>query len=225
MRIGDRTLYTLYTEKHARNQNKGATWCGLRQKDTERSKTYEAEWTFQSKITNPEFTSIKDAEKFAKKVYKSKTWSNLWAKSVEEDVGRIFNNYPTVVQSKSRSKKLAGSTDGKVVSLDLISGLNVYTLLHELAHTLGHMHHGRSFRQTLLTLVGQFMGAKEKKTLKEEFKKKKLHSGDAKKPQEFDKWVETKERLEKMRDDKWLADNASKAILISTPSGRSFYHD
>ena len=44
MRIGDRTLYTLYTEKHARNQNKGATWCGLRQKDTERSKTYEAEY-------------------------------------------------------------------------------------------------------------------------------------------------------------------------------------
>ena len=81
--------------------------------------------------------------------------------------------------------------------------------MHELAHTLGHMHHGRSFRQTLLTLVGQFMGAKEKKTLKEEFKKKKLHSGDAKKPQEFDKWVETKERLEKMRDAKWLAENAS----------------
>jgi len=212
MRISDKTLYSLYTEKHERNQNKGAMWRGLYQKDTERNRCYKSEWAFQSKITNPEFNSIEDAEKFAKKVYKSKTWSKLWAKSLEEDVGRIFNNYPTVVQSKSRSKKLAGSTDGKVVSLDLISGLNIYTLLHELAHTLGHMHHGRSFRQTLLTLVGQFMGAKPKKILKEEFKKKKLYCGNAKKPMEFDKWVVTKERMEKMRDDKWELEESKRRL-------------
>jgi hypothetical protein len=78
----------------------------------------------------------------------------------------------------------------------------MYTLLHELTHTLGHMHHGRSFRQALLKLVGQFMGAQFKKVLADSFKQNKLKCGDARKPMEFENWVAARDRMEKIREEK-----------------------
>ena len=193
----DEYLYNQYLRKHINKQNKGS-----RGQDSERQKTYRAEWAFQSKVTNPEFSSIEDAQKFAKKMYKSKTWVKLWSKSIENDVGRIFGAQPKVVAMGSRTKKLSGKTDGFTVSLDLVTGLNKYTLLHELAHCLGHMHHGRSFRQCLLSLVGTFMGAEEKKILKEEFKRAKLKCGDARKPQSFEVWMASKKKMEQLRWEK-----------------------
>ena len=193
----DEYLYNQYLGKHINKQNKGS-----RGKDSERQKTYRAEWSFQSKVINPEFSSIEDAQKFAKKIYKSKTWIKLWNKSIENDVGRIFGAQPRVVAMASRKKTLSGHTDGYTVSLDLVTGLNKYTLLHELAHCLGHMHHGRSFRQCLLSLVGTFMGAEEKKILKEEFKRAKLKCGDARKPQSFEVWMASKKKMEQMRWEK-----------------------
>jgi hypothetical protein len=191
----DEHRYNQYLGNHINKQNKGQ-----RGQDSERQKTYRAEWTFQSKITNPEFASIEDAQKFAKKMYKSKTWIKLWNKSIESDVSRIFGARPKVVAMSTRNKTQSGYTNGFTVSLDLVTGLNKYTLLHELAHCLGHMHHGRSFRQCLLSLVGAFMGANEKKILKEEFKKVKLKCGDARKPQTFEVWMESKKRMVAMRE-------------------------
>lgn len=193
----DEYLYNQYLRKHINKQNKGS-----RGQDSERQKTYRAEWTFQSKVTNPEFSSIEEAQKFAKTIYKSKTWVKLWNKSIEDDVGRIFGAQPKVVAMGSRTKKLSGHTDGFTVSLDLVTGLNKYTLLHELAHCLGHMHHGRSFRQCLLSLVGAFMGGNEKKILKEEFKRAKLKCGDARKPQSFEVWMASKKKMEQLRWEK-----------------------
>ena len=191
----DEHKYNQYLGNHVNKQNKGS-----RGQDSERQKTYRAEWTFQSKITNPEFASIDEAQKFAKKIYKSKTWVKLWRKSIENDVSRVFGAQPKVVAMGSRTKKLSGFTDGFTVTLDLVTGLNKYTLLHELAHCLGHMHHGRSFRQCLLGLVGTFMGSEEKKILKGEFKKAKLKCGDARKPQTFEVWMESKKRMAAMRE-------------------------
>ena len=71
--------------------------------------------------------------------------------------------------------------------------------MHELAHQAGHMHHGRSFRQCLLKLVGAFMGAEEKAILKNEFKRKGLACGNARKPLTYEKWLEAKKRMEKIR--------------------------
>ena len=193
----DEYLYNQYLGNHINKQNKGS-----RGQDSERLKTYRAEWTFQSKITNPEFASIEEAQKCAKTIYKSKTWVKLWNKSIEDDVGRIFGAQPKVVAMGSRTKKLSGHTDGFTVSLDLVTGLNKYTLLHELAHCLGNMHHGRSFRQCLLSLVGAFMGGNEKKILKEEFKRAKLKCGDARKPQSFEVWLVSKKKMEQMRWEK-----------------------
>ena len=189
----DSLQYATYLLKHEQKQNRGEK-C----KDSERLKTYRAEWMFQRQIEDVKFADLKEAQKFAKKIYKSKTWHKLWKESIDGDVGRIFNATPQVVAMSKRNKKLSGFTDGRTVTLSE-SGLNRYTLLHELTHCLGHMHHGRSFRQTLLKLVGVFMGATEKKILKDEFKRKGLAYGNARKPLSYEKWVEAKKRMEKIR--------------------------
>ena len=51
----DEHRYNQYLGNHINKQNKGQ-----RGKDSERQKTYRCEWTFQSKVNNPEFDSIKD---------------------------------------------------------------------------------------------------------------------------------------------------------------------
>jgi hypothetical protein len=70
------------------------------------------------------------------------------------------------------------------------------------------MHHGRSFRQALLKLVGQFMGAKFKKVLAESFKKNKLKCGDAGKAMSFENWVASRDRMEKIRQEKGIGEFA-----------------
>ena len=187
--------YETYLLKHKAKQNRGAKYS----RDTEKTKTYRAEWSFQSRAEIPDFKNVKEAQKFAKKLYKTKTWSKLWKKAVDEDVSRIFNGTPDVVAMKSRSKTMSGYTNGSTVTLCPITGMNKYVLIHELAHCLGHMHHGRSFRQCVLSLVGAFLGAKEKKILKEEFKKKKLACGEPRKPMSYENWVASVRRMEKIR--------------------------
>lgn len=187
--------YETYLLKHKAKQNRGAKYS----RDTERLKTYKSEWAFQSRAEIPDFKNLTDAQNFANKLYKSKTWIKLWKKSVEEDVGKIFNGQPQVVGMERRSKTMSGYTNGTTVTLCPVTGMNKYVLLHELAHCLGHMHHGRSFRQCVLSLVGAFMGAKEKKILKEEFKKKKLACGEPRKPMSYENWVASVRRMEKVR--------------------------
>lgn len=189
--------YKTYLLKQARKQNKGA---GHTQ-DSERLKTYQSEWAFQSRVEIPQFKDIKEAQKFAKKIYKSKTWQKLWNQGVEGDVTRLFASNPKVVQKeRSSGRGTAGHTNGYTVTLDSIAGFDAYTLIHELTHCLGHMHHGRSFRKTLLSMVGVFLGAEHKKILKEEFKSRKLAFGEARKPLSYEQWMAARERMEKMRN-------------------------
>ena len=187
--------YQTYLLKHEAKQNRGAKYS----RDTEKTKTYRAEWAFQSRAEIADFQDVKEAQKFAKKIYKSKTWQKLWKRNVNLDVSRIMAMSPRVVGMSRRSKTMSGYTDGNTVTLCPITGMNKYVLLHELAHCLGHMHHGRSFRQCVLSLVGAFMGEKEKKILKEEFKKKKLACGEPRKPMSYENWVASVRRMEKMR--------------------------
>ena len=187
--------YETYLLKHKAKQNRGAKYS----RDTEKLKTYKSEWSFQSRAEIPDFKNLTDAQNFANKLYKSKTWIKLWKKSVEEDVGKIFSGQPQGVGMSRRSKTMSGYTNGTTVTLCPTTGMNKYVLLHELAHCLGHMHHGRSFRQCVLSLVGAFMGAKEKKILKEEFKKKKLACGEPRKPMSYENWVASVRRMEKVR--------------------------
>ena len=115
--------YGTYLLKHEAKQNRG-----LNSRDTEKTKTYRAEWTFQSRAEIPDFKNVKEAQKFAKKLYKTKTWSKLWKKAVDEDVSRIFNGTPDVVAMKSRSKTMSGYTNGRTVTLCPITAVS-YTHL------------------------------------------------------------------------------------------------
>ena len=191
----DEHLYNRYLVKHRNKQNKGAA-----SRDSEKQRTYAAENLFMRMCDNPTFNTLDEVTKFSRKIYKSKTWIKLWEKSIESDVGRIFTAQPVIAQMNSRTKTMSGFTNGRTVTLCPITGFNKYVLLHELAHTLGHMHHGRSFRQCLLSLVGTFMGAHEKKVLANEFKRKGISYGDARKPQTFEVWMAAKQRMAKMRE-------------------------
>jgi hypothetical protein len=188
--------YNTYLNKHADKQNKGSG--GSR--DSERGKTYKAEWAYQREMGSeiPEFKNIEEAQKFAKKIYKSKTWQKLWDRN---RVSTSVNPREPMVVMKQRNsgRGTAGFTNGHTVTLDSRVGLDVYTLIHELTHCLGHMHHGRSFRKTVLDMVGVFLGAEHKKVLKKEFKDRKLSCGEARKPMSFDQWKTSKERMGKIR--------------------------
>ena len=199
MKIADSSLYNLYCIKHAEKQNRGAKGST----DSERKKCYMAEWAFQSMVDIPTFDTIEDAQKFAKKIYKSKTWYKLFAESGEIDFMNMFlSARQPFVQLKARStgRGMAGFTNGDVVTLDAKCGMDAYTLIHELTHCLGHMHHGRSFRKALVRMVGTFLGASYKKELKAQFKKQKLNCGDARKPLSFEQWVASRNRMEEMRN-------------------------
>ena len=118
-KIADSYLYQLYLEQHKTKQNKGE---GRAARDSERKKCYDAEWRFQRSVQIPVFNSVSEAEKFTKKVYKSKLWEKMWKESIENNVGRMFNNYPDVVQMKRPLGRTAGYTNGKTVYLNVNSG-------------------------------------------------------------------------------------------------------
>ena len=189
--------YNEYLRNHAKKQNKGA-----RGKDSERQKTYEAEWRYQANHgSGREFTDINEVQKYVDKITKSKTYSKLVAEG--SNIERLFTNNRVKVATKYRNtgRGTAGRATQGHITLDTKVGMNEYTVLHELAHCVGHWHHGRSFRQCLLKLVSRFMSAADAQFLKEEFKAGKLSYGNARKPMSFDQWVAAKNRMEKMRNE------------------------
>jgi putative metallohydrolase (TIGR04338 family) len=189
--------YNEYLRKHQAKQNKGA-----RGKDSERQKTYEAEWRYQANHgSGREFTDINEVQKYVDKITKSKTYSKLVAEG--SNIERLFTSNRVKVATKYRNtgRGTAGLATQGHITLDTKVGMNEYTVLHELAHCVGHWHHGRSFRQCLLKLVSRFMSSADAQFLKEEFKAGKLPVGNARKPMSFDQWVTTKTRMEKMRNE------------------------
>jgi hypothetical protein len=177
--------YRKYLGEFHLRQNRGAKYT----RDTEKTKTYRAEWAYTRNMGDKDtFASIEEAEKFAKRIYKSKTWNKIWEENFRSwQTENVGTRSPMIVAAQRDSKRLGGYTDGQRVTL-YKNGLCKYTLLHELAHCLGHMHHGRSFRKTVLALVGTFLGADHKKELKRCFKEQGLKYGEARKPKTFEQW-------------------------------------
>lgn len=188
-------LYAEYKRKHSHKQNRGAAG----RVDSEKSKTYQAEFAFQRRYKVKEFKNLKEAQKRAKQIYATKKWQKVW--KLEGRTDRNLMKQPAVVlKERNTGRGTAGWTDGWAVVLDSKAGLDEYTLLHELAHCLGHMHHGRSFRRALLELVGAFIGADAKKILKEEFAKRKLKCGKARQPLTFAQWNAARKKMEEIRN-------------------------
>ena len=153
--------YNEYLREHQNKQNKGE-----RGRDSERTKTYRAEWDFyRTNGYGREFENIAEVQKYINKVTKSKTYRKLWQEAYEsrknKDFGAIFRGTQVSVSAKQRNGAgnagLAYVEENRIV-LDTKTGMNEYTVLHELAHCVGHPHHGRSFRKTVVRLTSRFMG-------------------------------------------------------------------
>lgn len=131
--------------------------------DGSRSKVYKAEWAFQRKAgSGKQFATLKDAQQYVQKVISSKTWTALGGSTSvrleqKKDMG-----------SRSRTAGLAHH--GGLIVLCPRYGMNEYTVLHELAHQCGHMHHDLTFRLCIVDLVSRFMGKELGQMLKAAFR-------------------------------------------------------
>lgn len=168
-------------------------------RDTESGKLYKAEWAIESKLKNCSknisFDSIDEVERYLKRVIKSSTWKKLSNRK------NIYVGF-----KKKNGRGFAGRAFGGYIELDRKNGNSVYVLLHELAHEAGAMHHGRTFRNNLLALVGAFLGSEMKRALKREFRKRNLRVGKPPKPLSRESWEKRREQAKQMR----MAKRASK---------------
>lgn len=156
--------------------------------DANRTKTYRAEWAFQSKVKSKTFETSADARRYMKKVLASKTWE------------KIGQGRKAQLVVRKMGSKTAGRAQYGQIELCADKGMDEYTLLHELAHVAGNMHHDVSFRTTLLKLVSRFMGVEPAKILKQCFKDQKLKmnvSTTIKAPSE---WLVAYEKMSKIRE-------------------------
>ena len=155
--------------------------------DSEKQKVYESEWAFQKNVNIKKFKDIRDAEKRMKQITSSKLWSDLEGRK-------------TALEHTGRMKRYAGMAywTGKIKLAN--SGLDEYTLIHELAHqTPNAMHHGVQFRINVVRLVSRFMGTDAAKELKAQFKERKLKMSMPQ-PRSPESWYKSYKRMEEMRE-------------------------
>lgn len=175
----------LYKQRYIKSRGRASF------QDGSKTKVYRAEWKYQADNgSGKAFQDFSDAEKYIKKVTKSKTWSKLGGSSnvrliEKRDMG-----------GRSRTAGVAYS-DGRL-KLCPTSGLNEYTVLHELAHLCGHMHHDLSFRLCLVALVSRFMGKENAKALKISFREGGLKMS-RRSPMTPERWLNSYFRMEEMR--------------------------
>ena len=137
-------------------------------KDSEKSKLYEAEWAWMRDLKKhglsyKQFDSYEEANKRLKQITKSKLWKELTANKGHRDV--------YLIEKKNvRNAATAGMSWGYKIQLDRNCGLQEKTLIHELAHSSGNMHHGLGFRLDHVKLVSRFMGREHAKLLKKSYR-------------------------------------------------------
>ena len=189
--INDASAYADYVVKRVKIQKTGRA--GF--KDGSQSKVYNAEHEFirqyeAAGFSVKQFADYSEAAQYIHKVLKSKTWSKLSDRTSirlieKKDMG-----------SKSAS---AGMSWGDKIQLCPYYGMNEYVLLHELAHSAGHMHHDVSFRQCLVKLVSRFMGREAAGRLKTEFKKAGLKMSRKKAIMSPEQWLVARDRMAALR--------------------------
>lgn len=157
--------------------------------DSTRSKTYKAEWDFErnNKDLIKRFATEREAQQAFKNVLKSKLWSQLTDRT----------NIKLVV--RNMGSRTAGRAYYGQIELCASKGMTMYTLLHELAHAAGHMHHDVSFRTTLVKLVSRFMGTEAAKQLKKTFRAHKLKMTVSSKILEPNEWLANYEKMKNVR--------------------------
>lgn len=159
-------------------------------KDSQRSKVYESEWAFRSQYVPKTFKDAKEARNYVNRILRSKLWSQV------DEAGKEV----TLLVNENRAiRTYAGRAhwDG---TLELsIHGMDEYTVLHELAHLAGHMHHDVGFCQTLLKLVSRFMGREPAKILRSEMKSRRVKIALNTNIKEPADWLRDYQRMQKVR--------------------------
>ncbi len=182
--------YSNYVGKKNRVKKTGRT----ANKDSSRSKVYQAEWKFQETYDNEGSMNLKAATNFVDRVTNSKLWKEFDAPEfIRVEMMRDMKYAATAGRAYGSMIKLAPSCATK------------YTILHELAHCAGFMHHDIGFRKTVLKLVSRFMGVQAAKDLKKEFKANGLKMTVKNKILEPLEWMAAKEKMQRLRQKKTVA--------------------
>jgi hypothetical protein len=159
----------------------------LPKRDSERTKTYQAEWKFEREHPSMlgDLKDFKEVEAFVKQVTASKTW---------EKVSR-YHGKVRVIKGRDMGCRAAfmGRSHGSWIEISPAFDYCKYIVLHELAHSAGYMHHHVTFRECLLKLVSRFLGREAAKILKANFKENGLRVTPAK-PKDPVAWLSAANR-------------------------------
>lgn len=126
------------------------------------------------------------AEEFHNKIVNSKTWAK-------------HTKYPSIKPIAIFSSRLRGANATRY-RVKYGTARSKATVIHELAHSIGNHHHGRSFRQSQVMLTGRFLGAEHKKALMKAYKEAGLSYGKERKPKSYEQWVKSYKHMQKIKD-------------------------
>ena len=161
--------------------------------DSGRNKVYKSEWATESKFPEcKQSMSEKEITKFFKRVVKSKTYQTLSEKG---------NSNPSLefMKTVNYNARIAGQATYGKIRLQPSCGMNKWVVLHELAHTAGHMHHDVPFRQTLVKLISRFLGVEVAKELKRQFRKNKVKMTVSQVIMSPEKWLDNYNKMAALR--------------------------
>ena len=158
-------------------------------RDSDKTKVYKSEWAMQKQVKIRKFKNIEEAAKRAHQIVKSKLWSDL------EGRDTIYLEDNRRMGRATAGRAFAG---GKIQLAS--TGMDEYTLIHELTHQLPNcMHHSVQFRINLLKLTSRFIGTEAAKILKAEFKERKLKLSHSK-PKSPESWYKSYVHMENVRN-------------------------
>ena len=161
--------------------------------DSGRNKVYKSEWATEAKLPEcKQSMSEKEITKFFKRVVKSKTYQTLSEKG---------NSNPSLefMKTVNYNARIAGQATYGKIRLQPSCGMNKWVVLHELAHTAGHMHHDVPFRQTLVKLISRFLGVEVAKELKRQFRKNKVKMTVSQVIMSPEKWLDNYNKMAALR--------------------------
>jgi len=161
--------------------------------DSGRNKVYKSEWATEAKFPEVKKSMTeKEITKFFKRVVKSKTYQTLSEKGSS-------NPRLEFMKTVKYNARIAGQATYGMVRLQPSCGMNKWVVLHELAHTAGHMHHDVPFRQTLVKLISRFLGTEVAKELKRQFRAHKVKMTVSQVIMSPEKWLDNYNKMAALR--------------------------
>ena len=162
--------------------------------DSGRNKVYQSEFATERKFPEcRKSMTEKEITKYFNRIVKSKTYQQL-----------VVNGHsnPTLefMKEVKYNARIAGqATSYGRIRLQPSCGMNKWVVLHELAHTAGHMNHDIGFRQTLVKLISRFLGTEVAKELKRQFRQRKVKMTVSQTIKSPLKWLEDYRKMETLR--------------------------